>query len=92
LLKHRRKFDPGAHVDINKHCSFNLVISALGKLLPPSWRSTAFGAGTAAGSFGQFLFSPLGVSLIDTVGSLQPNSFSKYWPMPSALAAPSSRR
>jgi MFS family permease len=49
-------------------CSFNLVISALGKLLPPSWRSTAFGAGTAAGSFGQFLFSPLGVSLIDTVG------------------------
>jgi MFS family permease len=49
-------------------CSFNLVISALGKLLPLSWRSTAFGAGTAAGSFGQFLFSPLGVSLIDTVG------------------------
>jgi MFS family permease len=49
-------------------CSFNLVISALGKLLALSWRSTAFGAGTAAGSFGQFLFSPLGVSLIDTVG------------------------
>jgi MFS family permease len=49
-------------------CSFNLVISSFGKLLPESWRSLAFGAGTAAGSFGQFLFSPLGVSLIDHVG------------------------
>jgi MFS family permease len=49
-------------------CSFNLIISSFGKLLPASWRSTAFGAGTAAGSFGQFLFSPLGVYLIDHVG------------------------
>ncbi len=49
-------------------CSFNLIISSFGKLLPVSWRSTAFGAGTAAGSFGQFLFSPLGVYLIDNVG------------------------
>jgi MFS family permease len=49
-------------------CSFNLVISSFGKLLPESWRSLAFGAGTAAGSFGQFLFSPLGVSLIDVFG------------------------
>jgi MFS family permease len=49
-------------------CSFNLVISSFGKLLPESWRSLAFGAGTAAGSFGQFLFSPLGVSLIDQLG------------------------
>jgi MFS family permease len=49
-------------------CSFNMIISSLGKLLPDSWRSTAFGAGTAAGSFGQFLFSPLGVSLIDQFG------------------------
>src|SRR5690606_4289754 len=39
-----------------------------GKLLPESWRSISFGAGTAAGSFGQFLFSPLGVTLIDKVG------------------------
>src|SRR5262245_27870981 len=46
-------------------CSFNLIISAFGKLLPERWRSTAFGAGTASGSFGQFLFSPLGVALID---------------------------
>ena len=28
-------------------CSFNLVISSFGKLLPESWRSLAFGAGTA---------------------------------------------
>jgi MFS family permease len=49
-------------------CSFNLVISAFGKLLPESWRSLAFGVGTASGSFGQFLFSPLGVGLIDAFG------------------------
>ena len=44
-------------------CSFTLVIGAFGKLMPPQWRSLAFGAGTAAGSFGQFLFSPLAVAL-----------------------------
>jgi len=44
--------------------SFTLVIGAFGKLMPPQWRSVAFGAGTAAGSFGQFLFSPLSVALI----------------------------
>src|SRR5215475_9242474 len=49
-------------------CSFNLVISSFGKLLPESWRSFSFGLGTASGSFGQFLFSPLGVHLIETVG------------------------
>jgi MFS family permease len=49
-------------------CSFNLVISSFAKQLPERWRSTAFGAGTAAGSFGQFLFSPLGVWLIDRFG------------------------
>jgi MFS family permease len=49
-------------------CSFNLVISSFGKLLPESWRSLAFGAGTASGSFGQFLFSPLAVGLIDALG------------------------
>ena len=46
-------------------CSFPLVVGALGKLVPESWRSFAFGAGTAAGSFGQFLFSPLAHALID---------------------------
>ena len=49
-------------------CSFNLIISSFGKLLPESWRSFSFGLGTASGSFGQFLFSPLGVYLIQTFG------------------------
>ena len=49
-------------------CSFNLVIGAFGKLLPEAWRSLAFGAGTAAGSFGQFLYSPIGVALMDSFG------------------------
>jgi MFS family permease len=48
--------------------SFTVVIGAFGKLMPPQWRSLAFGAGTAAGSFGQFLFSPLAVALIDSAG------------------------
>ena len=49
-------------------CSFTLVIGAFGKLMPESWRGLAFGAGTAAGSFGQFLFSPLSVAFIDSFG------------------------
>ncbi|MDJ1157798.1 MFS transporter [Chelatococcus sp. SYSU_G07232] len=49
-------------------CSFNLVLGAFGKLLPENWRPLAFGAGTAAGSFGQFLFPPIGNVLIETLG------------------------
>lgn len=49
-------------------CSFNLVIGAFGKLLPEQWRGLAFGAGTAAGSLGQFLFPPIGAVLIDSMG------------------------
>lgn len=49
-------------------CSFNLVIGAFGKLMPENLRGIAFGAGTAAGSMGQFLFPPLGSLLIDQVG------------------------
>jgi MFS family permease len=49
-------------------CSFNLVLSAFSKLLPPDRRGLALGAGTAAGSFGQFLFAPIGVALIGTIG------------------------
>jgi MFS family permease len=49
-------------------CSFSIVISAFGKLLPERWRSLAFGAGAAAGSFGQFLYAPVTVSLIGAVG------------------------
>jgi MFS family permease len=49
-------------------CSFNIVLGAFGKLLPEKWRSLAFGAGTAAGSFGQFLYSPIAVALMDNFG------------------------
>jgi MFS family permease len=48
--------------------SFMVILAAFGKLLPPNRRSLAFGLGTAAGSFGQFLFSPVAVALMDTVG------------------------
>ena len=50
--------------------SFTLVIGAFGALMPREWRSLAFGAATAAGSFGQFLFSPLAVALIGAAGWL----------------------
>jgi MFS family permease len=49
-------------------CSFTIVIGGFGKLLPEEWRSIAFGVGTGAGSFGQFLFSPLGVYLMHLYG------------------------
>jgi len=49
-------------------CSFNLVLSAFTKLLPPDRRGIALGFGTAAGSFGQFLFAPFGVAMIDNFG------------------------
>jgi MFS family permease len=49
-------------------CSFNLVLSAFGKLLPPDWRGVALGAGTAAGSLGQFVFAPFGVAMLDNFG------------------------
>jgi MFS family permease len=48
--------------------SFTVVIGAFGRLMPPQWRTLAFGAGTAAGSFGQFLFSPIAVAFIDRYG------------------------
>src|SRR5262249_62256369 len=49
-------------------CSFSVVLAAFGKLLPERWRLLAFGAGTAAGSFGQFLYFPLAGSLFDAFG------------------------
>ena len=48
--------------------SFTIVIAAFGKLIPPHMRTLAFGVGTAAGSFGQFLFSPLAVGFIGWFG------------------------
>jgi MFS family permease len=48
--------------------SFSIVLAAFGRAVTPRRRSMAFGVGTAAGSFGQFLFAPLGQGLIQTVG------------------------
>lgn len=48
--------------------SFNLVLAAFGKLLPDRLKGLGFGAATAAGSFGQFLFPPLTTGLIEAVG------------------------
>jgi len=49
-------------------CSFPVILAAFGKILPQEWRSVAFGFGTAAGSFGQFLYSPIAVALMDRFG------------------------
>jgi MFS family permease len=49
-------------------CSFPVVIAAFGKILPKEYRSIGFGFGTAAGSFGQFVYSPIAVLLMDTFG------------------------
>ena len=48
--------------------SFMMIVATFGKLLPPERRMIAFGLGTAAASFGQFLYSPLSVMLIDKYG------------------------
>lgn len=73
--------------------SFMIVLAALGKLLPPHWRSGAFGLGTAAGSFAQFLYSPLVVLLIDRYGwretlMIFAVSMLSVLPLSIALAAP----
>src|SRR5215212_10091164 len=47
---------------------FQVVLGAFAKLMPTQWRSFSFGVGTAAGSFGQFLFAPLAVIWLDAVG------------------------
>ena len=71
MPRRRSSLDLGAGVMIGfglSGCSFNLVLSAFSKLLPPEKRGIALGAGTAAGSFGQFLFAPFGVAMIDNFG------------------------
>jgi MFS family permease len=76
-------------------CSFPVVIAAFAKLVPPQWRSRAFGFGTAAGSFGQFLYSPIAVALMDKFGWQQTLmifavSMLAVLPLSTALATPPS--
>ena len=70
-------------------CSFPVVLAAFGKMLPEQYRSMSFGLGTAAGSFGQFLYSPLAVVLMDSFGwqsALLVFSATMLLAMPLALA------
>src|SRR5216683_5953777 len=74
-------------------CSFPVILAAFGKILPKEYRSIAFGFGTAAGSFGQFLYSPIAVLLMDTFGWQQTLvifavSMLAVLPLSSALATP----
>src|SRR5215469_15434319 len=74
-------------------CSFPVVLAALGKIVPLQYRSLAFGFGTAAGSFGQFLYSPVAVALMDTFGWQQTlvtfaASLLAVLPLSLALATP----
>ncbi|HEV2626168.1 MAG TPA: MFS transporter [Xanthobacteraceae bacterium] len=76
-------------------CSFPVVLAALGKIVPLQWRSRAFGFGTAAGSFGQFLYSPVAVALMDVFGWQQTLvifavSMLAVLPLSLALATPPS--
>ena len=48
--------------------SFTVVIAALGSLVSEDRRSWAMGLATAAGSFGQFVFAPLGQGFISSYG------------------------
>ena len=49
-------------------CSFSLVLAAIARVIGPERRSLALGLGTAAGSMGQVLFSPINQTLIATYG------------------------
>jgi MFS family permease len=70
-----------------------IVIAAFGKLLPERYRTLSFGAGTAAGSFGQFLFSPVAVALMGFFGwqealAIMALMLLAILPLSLALAAP----
>ena len=48
--------------------AFSLAMAAMAKVVGPERRSFALGLGTAAGSFGQVVFSPIGQSFIHQFG------------------------
>ena len=48
--------------------AFFLIISAFARMLPAKYHGIAFGLGTASGSAGQFIFSPLGLAFIEQYG------------------------
>lgn len=48
--------------------AFSLAMAAMAKVVGPERRSLALGLGTASGSFGQVVFSPLGQAFIQQLG------------------------
>ncbi len=48
--------------------SFSIVMAAFGRNVPPEKRSIIFGIATAASSFGQFIFAPIGQGVISSFG------------------------
>ncbi len=48
--------------------SFSIAMAAMARVVGQSRRSLAFGLGTAAGSLGQVVFSPLGLAYIEAFG------------------------
>ncbi|MFK5979795.1 MAG: MFS transporter [Rhizobiaceae bacterium] len=48
--------------------AFFLIIAAFARLLPEQYHGIAFGLGTASGSAGQFLFSPIGNAFLEQYG------------------------
>jgi len=48
--------------------SFGVVMAAFGRAVPQEKRSFVFGIATAASSFGQFVFAPLGQAFISSFG------------------------
>ena len=49
-------------------CSFSLALAAMARIIGPERRSLGLGVGTAAGSMGQVVFSPINQALISHYG------------------------
>lgn len=58
--------------------SFSLAMTAMAKAVGPERRSLAMGAGASAGSFGQVIFSPLGLLFIESFGWQQALIYMAY--------------
>ena len=75
--------------------SFSLALAAIARVVSPQRRSLALGFGTAAGSLGQVIFSPVSQALISTYGwydSLVLVSFITLVMIPLAFILPSTSR
>ena len=75
--------------------SFSLALAAIARVVPPENRSLALGFGTAAGSLGQVLFSPVTQSMITAYGwydSLVVLSFVTLLMIPLAFTLPGTSR